>query len=565
MTDKESISEPSTQPPARGAALICVLIELLALAVLLCLAWKARSAWPRVLISDSDTWGYLSPALSWLSGHEFRQVDGRDWLYPAMLAFFLKTTGSFHGIFIWQRVLGYVSGIFMALTWRGWVSLLPVNRWIRLAVSLLGVLPISLQLINQQNILFEQFLRPEAVLACAVYAQLACVMAYCQFRWKTPKALPALIFGAGSLVLAYAALVLKPSWSLAFVTTSLPVFAGIFGRALPLKVRLLTPVVGGLLAWLLLWLPPKIWMKPDGASRTLLPDALFCVHVQFIDRLFHERLAKMADSDPEKARLQKLLDVMASETRNAINDPHAYEILGLNADYLMHSQPFTAAINDYANADNPDAPVPAKREKFRSFCFASYEAAVLRYPGDYTKKIWVQFDRHFLRPDPRSFIRDNIDLKQFYRDGVEGFKPEWSKPLISPWSEMYLGYLEDLAVQAKAARTLERQPKLRNVRKYYASLALLLEVLFIVALVVAHVWAPLRDLRIFGWAAFFLFMAPFGNAFGVCIVHTLDIFRYRATLGGYLLFALTAMAMFVLCAMVQAVVRLTPKPGKSAQ
>jgi len=36
-----------------------------------------------------------------------------------------------------------------------------------------------------------------------------------------------------------------------------------------------------------------------------------------------------------------------------------------------------------------------------------------------------------------------------------------------------------------------------------------------------------------------------GNAMMVCVVHALDVERYRLTYGGFLLFALTAMAVFI--------------------
>jgi hypothetical protein len=69
-------------------------------------------------------------------------------------------------------------------------------------------------------------------------------------------------------------------------------------------------------------------------------------------------------------------------------------------------------------------------------------------------------------------------------------------------------------------------------------------------LAISFLWAPLQNLRIAGLGALVLFSAPLSNAFGVCIVHTLDIYRYRVTYGGYLLFALAAMCVFlvaVLC------------------
>ena len=457
-------------------------IELLTLLVVLAFAWKARSVWPAVPIADPDTWGYLSPALSWLSGLGLRQNVGRDWLYPAMLALFLKTSGSFAGIAVWQKLLGVLSGILMALTWRCWVSLLPLGRWVRFCISLAGALPIFVQLINPQTALFEVSIRPEAVLSFFVYAQLACLVGYCKYRWLTPRALPSVCLGSAAIVLAYACLVLKPSWYLACATTSLPVFAGLFGHALSLKVRFLTPALGIVISLLLLWLPAKTWMIHDAASRTLLPDALFCVHAPLIAKRLEAKLSALPDSDPEKARLQALVTVLENEIRTAANDPHAYEYLGINADYLMHSNRLLAAIHDYAGND---------REKFRAFCLGSYQDAVTHYPSDYTKKVFVQFT-HFLFPDPKSLFGDNMDLARLYRESPESLPPYKTAGLRSDWQEIYRRYQGDMAAQIGIHQDAGQKPKGSALwGKTCARWAVPVEILFFPVLVATLIWPPL--------------------------------------------------------------------------
>src|ERR1700735_903742 len=130
----------------------------------------------------------------------------------------------------------------------------PLNRWFRLLFSLLGCLPIYIQLVNQQNAFFVMSIRPEAILSFFVYAQLACLMGFCKYRWQIPRALPSLLLGAGAIFFAYGCYFLKPSWYFAFGTTSAPVFIGLFGRALSQKTKFLTPVLGGVFCFLLLWL-----------------------------------------------------------------------------------------------------------------------------------------------------------------------------------------------------------------------------------------------------------------------------------------------------------------------
>jgi hypothetical protein len=376
----------------------------LVLLAILAAAWNARSAMPAVPISDPDTWGYLNPALSWLGGLGFRQTAGRDWLYPAFLAFFLKSTGSFAGIVFWQKFVGISSGLVMAIAWKCWVSTLPLRRPTLFLVSMIGALPISFQLMNPQSILFEMAIRPEALLPFFVYAQFACLIGYYKFRWQTPSALSSVVLGAAAIVLAYACALLKPSWLLAAALTAAPVFLGIFGSAQSLKTRLLTPALG------------------------------------------------------------------------------------------------------------------------------------------FGRKIWVQFT-YFLLPKGATFFRDRGDVTRFYRDSVtilDQSLPDGSRANVRA---MYLHYKTDVVAQAGSDLTLKS--KFHACREVIASLALPLEILFSLTFASCLVWARFRDLRSSGWAAASLFCAPLGNALMVCVVHALDVERYRLTYGGFLLFDLTAMAVFI--------------------
>jgi hypothetical protein len=284
-----------------------------------------------------------------------------------------------------------------------------------------------------------------------------------------------------------------------------------------------------------------LFVIPDGAARTLLPDALLCVHAEFVERYLDSKLVALPESDPEKARLRKFIGVLDSEIHNAKNTHKVYEKLGLNADYLMHSNTLSTAINDYAGGD---------RDKFRTFCFDTYFRSVFYDPLAYTKKIFDQFG-HFVFPTPKTFFDDQMNLSKAYRDTASSWSSGGSAPLRSDVREMYFKYARDIDLEIEQTRTADKYPMLRAVRQLVAQCALPVELLFLMGWAVSFVWAPLRKLSIGGWAAFCLFLAPFGNAFGICIVHTLDIYRYRVTYGGYLLFALAAMAVFVGAVIVQ--------------
>jgi hypothetical protein len=405
-------------------------IELLVLVAMLAGAWRERSAMPLVPTANPDTWGYLNPALTWLSGLGCQQTAGRDWLYPALLALFLKTTGTFAGIALWQKCLGIASGLLMAMTWRCWVGTLPLQRGARFLASLFGALPILVQLMNPQSMFFEMSIRPEAVLSFFVYAQFACLMGYYKYRWQkpyrdrrgetgdrkeapTPNALALIIFGAAAIVLAYACLQLKPSWLFAFLITSAPVFVGVFGRAPSITARLLAPALGIALSFLLLWLPSAVFLIKDSASITFLPATLFTIHARLIDKSLEAKLARMPDSDPEKPGLQTLVALLDNELHVAQDLPTAWEKLGFDPDYLYYHSPLIPAVYRYAGNDD---------KKFRAFCLSCYRDAALHDPLSFAGKITVQFT-HFLFPKPETFFKDRADFARFYQDSAAGPGP----------------------------------------------------------------------------------------------------------------------------------------------
>jgi hypothetical protein len=315
-------------------------------------------------------------------------------------------------------------------------------------------------------------------------------------------------------------------------------------------------VVGGVVTFLLLSLPPRlIPLIHDGASQTLLPDALLCVHAEFVERSLESKLPKMADSDPHKAATIQFLSVLHSEIDNAKHAHNVYQKLGFNADYLMHSDTLSAAIHEYTGND---------REKFRAYCFSAYFDAVAHDPVRYVLKVCDQMG-HFFFPEGKTFFHDTMNLKKPYQDSATSWFAPGIAPMRADIRELYGKYRQDTDRELASAGILEKWPRMRIVRELLARASLPLEISFLLVLVASLLWAPLQSLRTAGLGALALFSAPFSNAFGVCVVHTLDIYRYRVTFGGYLLFALTAMTIFLVAALIRAAMHLrSPDDGTTA-
>lgn len=522
--------------PAGLAKVVPAGVEWLVLAFLLFCAWQARAPLAPVPFGDPDTWGYINPALSWLSGQGFQQTNGRDWLYPGLVTLFLKTTGSFAGVFYWQQALGYVSIILMAVTWRIWVSLFDLSPWVRLIVTLAGAIPIWMQGVNPQLIFLESALRPESVMQFFGYAQLACLLAYCWCRWKHPHEVLAILAAAGALFFAFACLLLKPSWLFAFLATVAPVFVGIVGKGLPLRARLIGPALGVLLCGIFLWLPPELWFVKDKRSRTFLPSTLFTIHARLIEKKLTADAAAMPDGDPEKAKLETLLKELRSEMHVAETMEHNYEKLGFNPDYLFYRSHIMISLYNYAGGDP---------EKFRSYCIKLYLSTALSNPIGMAGKVLTQFS-HVLLPSGSTFYRADLVWKRIAKSTSTSFGMDVVDDYTPQVQEMCRVYLDQAAALTQHLPNLHRSKVGRDWAKIVTRLNIPAMILFIAAFGVVLIRPPLAPYRLAAWGAMILFAAPMANALTVSIVHALDIQRYRISLGGFLLFALTAMAVFVL-------------------
>ena len=504
---------------------------LLLLLVFLGVGIRARFSLPTVPFSDPDTWGYLSPALSWLGGRGFLQSAGRDWLYPAFIALALKTGNCFLTIVVFQKILGLIGGIGVAVAWAAFVSMLPLGRVARVVAMLCGLVPLYAQMTNPLVLYFEMQLRPEALMNFAAFSQLACVAVYCRYRWQQPRPVLAIVFGALAILLAYACCQLKPSWLFAFAATILPVFAGAWKG----RTNWLPAATGLALAFALLWLPSKTFFKPDSSSRTFLPGTLLTIHAKWIIPSLEKRVAKLPDSDPRKEKLRETLRTFREQYQISIREGKTYEKLGFNPDYLFYNSPLFHSIRQ--NLGNTD-------EEFRAFCMTAYKNAAIDDPLGMAGKVGTEFT-HFLFPDLNTFYKRKLDLQKTYQNTITSLQVKTLDESYGPMKAVYAAYFAALDREAAKPNKIDRDSFLRSLAIDFEKAALPLEIVFFLALALCHFCRPLFPLRLAGWLVAVFFAAPLGNALTVCIVHALDISRYRATYGTLLLFALVAMTVFI--------------------
>jgi hypothetical protein len=348
------------------------------LLVFLIAGWL-RTIIPSIPISDPDTWGYLYPALSELSGLGFQQTHGRGILYPLFLLVVLKFTSSFSSIVIAQHVVGILSGLLWWAVWREWQKWLPSKLSGIFWVQSIGLVFFASYIWSANTIFYEQAIRPESIFPFLALVQIYFCMIYARAWWIGSSNWLLAVAGSFAMLSAPICLSAKPSWGFAAVVPFALVAAGLFFKnsGHGLVTRVLPFVIGFFLIFL--WvklLPPALGWIPDERSKGFLPATLFTVHAPTVSKVLHSRVQAGKSTLQEVAFLEKW-DLRVKES--SLLEKTSYQILDHDPDYLFYHSDAIANLPDAENA-----------EKRREYMFKAYFDALLIFPIEIAKKIIKQ-------------------------------------------------------------------------------------------------------------------------------------------------------------------------------
>lgn len=245
---------------------------------------------PMIPISDPDTWGYLRPALSSLSGEEMLQTHGRGMSYPLFLRWAIGQDLDFERVVWVQKMIGWLAGFLWLGCWLLWMRWLPEFRFRFWVVNLLGIAGLLLYLLNGRLLFFEMRIRPEGIFPFFSLLQVLLMLLFTRWRWGTVrKRVPSNMVGILSAVMAVAVgalcFDLKPSWGFSAMVPILLLLLGVF---LPGGVFHRALSLGGLVAGCLAVLlakamaPAHFDWKSDLSSKSFLPRTLFTAHAPAI-------------------------------------------------------------------------------------------------------------------------------------------------------------------------------------------------------------------------------------------------------------------------------------------
>jgi len=480
-----------------------------------------RTRIPITPLADGDTWGYLRPALSWLSGFGFPQTYGRDWLYPALLAGILKVSGDFSAITYVQRFLAIGGIVFAWLTWRSWFGLLPkstpICRWL---CSILALSMLALYVLSSQQALLENTIRPEGMLAFFEMAYLYSLVSFFCARWKLQRIGWAICRGALSIALSYVVLLLKPSWGFSFGITVLFLIAGSFGRSSwPIRFG---PLIGGVAACGFLLFLPK-WLGFQKDAQLFLPFTLVSIHAAQI-------LETSPNPDSPGANSSAAIDpVFYEELTKAFQTAKKasghYNTLGFDPDYIQYRSGFFSAVMHKKGWSD---------HQLAAACYSAYCHAWMKAPSLMLRKVWKQL-KLFLFPRAGDFYTTtkSIDLNR----EVAKSRPFLPESKLSPdVQKIYRAYLQSLDNAGSNRLRPFGIQVLAKFALYLAWTAFWLQLCFFLAMLLVCLNRRNWVLRLAGFALVAVLAATYGNVLTVAVVHSLDVVRYRVSYApGFLL------------------------------
>ncbi|MEI8109060.1 MAG: hypothetical protein WCI46_14700, partial [Verrucomicrobiota bacterium] len=282
---------PSSQNPSRRHLVVFHATWIL---LLLGAAW-GRFSLPLTPDLDPDFRGFLLPAVKALTGHPFEHYEGRAILYPSLAYALLGVFRDFRAITIFHHGLGLATGLLLLATWcaaRRALSPARIPLWLHDSA---GLAMFTLFLFSPKPIQFEFLIRPDVI--CPFFAALSLfLIGRFLLAWQVERNSRAIFgFAVAAVFVSFILPILKPSFWLSAIFTTIPVGCALFDRREKPPRRLLMVALPLTAVGLLLILPERLSSRHDIRNATFLPESIFSIHAQIIrDQL----AADLAVPDP---------------------------------------------------------------------------------------------------------------------------------------------------------------------------------------------------------------------------------------------------------------------------
>jgi hypothetical protein len=523
------MSEPIVIPTSGSGKSIGKSLYWIALVAIFVWAIWQRFSLPLVPIADGDTWGYLSPALSKLTGGQFIHAESRNFLYPAFLLSVLRLFGDFRAITIVQHLFGLGAGVMAVLSWRRTAAFLPQSLVSRSIHEVLGLVFVTIVLLAGEPIRAEMGIRPEGISGFVLSLNLYFAIEFIA-RVFVVHDRPALAFGIGTGLTAFVLASLKPSFVLLALVPLLPLGLFFFTRE-PLRRKIilgLALVTGAIV----LFLPEYLLSRDDELAHAFLPTTLFTTHAGFIRDQMADDLEHEARVPYARDRLTRIYERLVVEIAKSARDERFYPTLGYSPEYLMY-QESSIAVAIAAEFNDDMAAVEAF---YRFYYWRTWR----HRPVAMAKKVVGEMAL-FYAPICSAYDREKyVALAPLYRQALrchERFSRNEAWKKYPPAEAL----AQRTAAMAEPAPAIEQSKFVRRIVVFLAVAYLPLLGISIALAIVAWI-ARQHGGRLRWFAALTLFVFAYNAAacFETAVLHSLYIPRY-----GTIQFYFTVLAEFL--------------------
>ena len=498
--------ETGSYRPWFAAAVVCLL---------LLGAWL-RFSLPQIPITDKDTGGYVSPALSMLVKGSY-EPSHRNFPYAGFFWLLLKSTGTYTSVAVAQHLLGLAGGLFFWLAWLRLRTFLPSDWRISAAHAVLGLGLVWGLLFSAYPVFFEHSMRPEGIYPFLIGLHLFGAMSFLD-RALVRRSLPlAIWWGAFLTFVSIGLYVLKPIWGLALASGGLP-FLIVLACARG-KWRLVPFAAGavGALAGLALFVVPEAILSSSHPQRiSLINQQLFFVHADLVERELRHDLASPGNPPFPREFLLATADELRAGFSGKCRKP--YRTLGFNPDDFMYGKADDDVLRYFWHQHG------GANRFYRHYYVQSWQRQPFQMLWKILRELVVfyRFDGKITRSGSTLELRTNyVDSAAVFNDPnyLTNYR-EW-KPLKD-----YLAALSGVNATDQPYKVDAMTAFLNIIDVTYLAILLLF-------LIAGFLWGRKGSPQAGGipplWLGLWLFSYNFGITLTVALVHSMSIKRYTDT------------------------------------
>jgi hypothetical protein len=338
-------------------------------------AWLHFVKMPLTPLSDRDTWGYVSPAVSVFTEGFFRQSH-RSFVYPGFLSMILRVWQDFSGVIFAQGGLALLGGGFLWMAWRKFSRFLPERVLGNGLHTGLGVLMMAGYLLSMRHIELVHTLRPEAIFPAFASLQIWLTLAAIEAFSLTRKGWTLFWTGLFMVVNAGLLYMLKPEYGFALGFSVLPLIFALRTPGAVRRVAFACLSFSAVLVFTLFFLPQKRLTQAFRPTSTpFLPKVLFSLHAKQI----YPQLLRQAETATDS---RVFLEALCAELKVTLEElskegARRYPTLGFDPDQIMYRSPIPKMLEKQFGGGAGAA----------AFCYRAYFEAWLHQPLAMSSKI----------------------------------------------------------------------------------------------------------------------------------------------------------------------------------